>query len=305
MLPSTAHVLSRLGARAASTAPRSAPRRTPKHAARAESLARAMADAGASTSGGGGGEGADALPTLDVASLGLPPPRDVRVKTARYITSSVDPKGCPPPNLPEFAFIGRSNVGKSSLINALTGTPGLAQVSKTPGKTRCINHFLINDAWYLVDLPGYGYAKQSRTDRDAWAAFTQAYFVDRPSLACAFLLADGSVPPQPADVEAAAWLAEAGVPFGVVLTKADKRKKGAPPPEENVAALKAAFLTQLETLPPMWATSSVTGTGRKELLAYMSQLRQVVEAALKAERSAKGGGGKGGAPDDVPDDEWY
>lgn len=300
MLTSTTHLLSRFGARAASTTPRRPPRRIPKHAARADAVARAVAGDGPSTSAA---DEADINMATALDELGLPPPRGARVKTARYVSSAVDLKGCPPPTLPEFAFIGRSNVGKSSLINALTGTPGLAQVSKTPGKTRCINHFLINDSWYLVDLPGYGYAKQSRADRDAWAAFTQSYFVDRPSLACAFLLADGSVPPQAADVEAAAWLAEAGVPFGVVLTKADKRKKGGPPPEENVAAIKAALLTELESLPPMWATSSVTGTGRQELLAYMSRLRQVVEAGLKEAR--RGGGGGGGAPDDVPDEEWY
>ena len=284
----------RTARRLASTLPRPPPpRRVAKHAARADRLARALAD---------DGSGAESTSSV-LSTLDLPPPRDLKVKSATYISSSVSLDACPPPLLPEFAFIGRSNVGKSSLINALTGKNGLAQVSKTPGKTRCINHFLINDAFYFVDLPGYGYAKQAKSDRDAWAAFTQRYFVERPSLASAFLLADASVPPQPADVAVAAWLAEAEVPFSVVLTKADKRRKGGPPPDENVAAIKRALLAELETLPPMWATSAVTGTGRKELLAYMSQLRQVVAAGLKEGRGGKEGGG--GAPDDVPDEEWY
>ena len=167
------------------------------------------------------------------------------------------------------------------MINALTGKAGLAQVSKTPGKTRAINHFLVNDAWFLVDLPGYCYARQANSSRAEWTAFTQQYFVERASLAFVFLLADGSVPPQPADVAAAAWLADAAVPFGVVLTKADKRRKGGPPPEENVVAIKEALLGELESLPPMWATSTITGTGRKELLAYMSRVRQVVAEELE------------------------
>jgi GTP-binding protein len=277
--------------------PHAAPprRRAAKAAARLETLARAVA-------GGRGGDGEsepDPFPEL-------PPPRDSRVHTAAYVSSAVDLAGCPPPRLPEFAFIGRSNVGKSSLINMLTGSGGLAQVSKTPGKTKCINHFLINDSWYLVDLPGYGYARRSLADRATWADFTQEFCVARESLASVFLLADASLPPQPADVDAAAWLAGAGVPFSVVLTKADKRKKraDAPPPEENVAALKAELLTVLDALPPLWATSAATGFGRKELLSYLSRLRQASAAGL-ATAGSDGGPPRGGAPDDAPDDDWF
>lgn len=214
-------------------------------------------------------------------------------------------------------------------------------VSSTPGKTATINHYLINDSWYLVDLPGYGYARRAQSTRVDWAEFTQAYLLERPTLASAFILADVSVPPQDADVEAAVWMAERNVPFSVVLTKADKRKKAAkaPPPEANAAALKKMLSENLPDggeLPPIWATSSATGAGRKELLAYMSQLRQLcadrwaregleggvevvsgaAACASAAANAAAGSGavasppppkrGKdGGAPDDVSDDEWW
>lgn len=260
-----------------------------------------------------------------------PPPRPThtRVKTAEYAGSAVSLAGCPPPSVPEVALIGRSNVGKSSLINALTGRKGLAQVSKQPGKTRTINHFLVNGGtaapWYLVDLPGYGYARAGAERRFEWASFSQTFFLERPTLAAVLLLADGSLPPQAADLECAAWLAGAGVPFAVVLTKADKRVKAKASlaaaaamgggggggaisaAAANAAALAAALADALGpgVRPPlMLATSATTGAGRNEVLAYVARVRAV------AVEDGKGGevvdqGRSTGAPAGVPDDEWY
>ncbi|KAI7841072.1 hypothetical protein COHA_005300 [Chlorella ohadii] len=203
----------------------------------------------------------------------LPPPRGVRVKTAEFIKSSVNVEQCPPPRFPEFAVIGRSNVGKSSLINMLTGRSSLAMVSKTPGKTRCINHFLINGSWYLVDLPGYGYARTSKGNVLEWNRFTREYFAERETLVTVLLLVDASIPPMPLDISCAAWFAEAEVPFTVVFTKLDKRKKGTPPAEENIAAFEAAVADACGYMPPSILTSSKSGQGRNELLAHVAQLR--------------------------------
>jgi GTP-binding protein len=163
-------------------------------------------------------------PTLDLA---LPPPANAKVRTAVYRGSAVRLEDCPPEDFkrPEVAVIGRSNVGKSSLINSLTASKGLAMVSKSPGKTRTINHFLVNDAWWLVDLPGYGYAKTAKTTRQAFDEFSRDFLARRRSLAMVLLLVDASVPPQRVDLEYAAWLAGSGVPFAVVFTKTDKRPK--------------------------------------------------------------------------------
>lgn len=145
---------------------------------------------------------------LPEVQLTLPPPENVRVKTSRYLSSSVKHSDCPPPLYAEFAIIGRSNVGKSSLINMLTGNPSLAKVSKSPGKTRCINHFIINSSWYLVDLPGYGYARVGKGLRAGFDSFTKEYFKQRPSLGMVLLLVDSTIPPQDIDLEYARWLAE-------------------------------------------------------------------------------------------------
>jgi GTP-binding protein len=199
--------------------------------------------------------------------------RNVKVKTAEFLKSSVTVKDCPPPVYPEFAVIGRSNVGKSSLINLITGRNSLAMVSKTPGKTKCINHFLINGSWYLVDLPGYGYARVSKENVAGWSKFTREYFLERENLAAVLVLVDASIPPMQLDIECASWLAEAEVPFVLVYTKLDKRKKGVPPARENIAAFEAALLERYEVLPPAVATSSRTGKGKGELLALIGQMR--------------------------------
>lgn len=228
---------------------------------------------------------AAASPTPAAVASGdvpLPPPKHVRVLTAEFIKSSVTVEQCPPERFPEFAIIGRSNVGKSSLINTLTGRSSLALVSKTPGKTRCINHFLINDSWYLVDLPGYGYAKTSKENILGWNTFTRDFFQRRASLVAVLLLVDASIPPMPLDLACADWFGEHQIPFTLVFTKIDKRKKGCPPPEENAAAFESALRATWGELPPALATSSRSGAGKKELLAHVAQLRQLWAQAQAA-----------------------
>jgi GTP-binding protein len=211
-------------------------------------------------------------------ALQLPPARNVRVKSAEFIKSSVDVASCPPAVYPEFAVIGRSNVGKSSLINLLTGRNSLAMVSKTPGKTKLINHFLINKAWYLVDLPGYGYARASKDKVLTWNRFTRDYFLERSSLAAVLLLIDATIPPMELDLSCADWLGEAGVAYTLVYTKVDKRKKGEPPVADNVAAFEAALAQRCDALPPAVATSSKSGAGKMELLAHVARLRALYNA---------------------------
>jgi len=202
-----------------------------------------------------------------------------RVKAAEFVKSSVKLEQCPPPTLPEFAVVGRSNVGKSSLINAITNRKNLALVSKTPGKTVCINHFIINKEWYLVDLPGYGYAKRSKTARFEWLDFTKDYFLNRETLANVLLLVDCSIPPQQIDVDCADWLGEKQVPLSIVFTKSDKRKKKAPPHTENIAKFREMLNDSWEDLPPMLVTSSIKGTGKRELLAHIGRVRSYWKSA--------------------------
>ncbi|EIE18621.1 P-loop containing nucleoside triphosphate hydrolase protein [Coccomyxa subellipsoidea C-169] len=208
----------------------------------------------------------------DLEFLELPKAQNVRVKKAEFVKSSTNMAQCPKSKLPEFAVIGRSNVGKSSLINMLTGQAALAKVSKTPGKTIYINHFLINDNWYLVDLPGYGYAQRSKASRLEWSSFTKEYFLKRETLANVLLLVDASVPVQQADLECASWLADAQVPFSLVFTKTDKRKKKCPSPRENMQTFQAALLKEFENLPLIFETDSETLKGHKELLSHVAGL---------------------------------
>jgi GTP-binding protein len=205
----------------------------------------------------------------------LPPARNVRVKTAEFIKSSVTTEQCPAAIYPEFAVIGRSNVGKSSLINLLTGRKTLAMVSKTPGKTKCINHFLINNAWYMVDLPGYGYARTSKDNVLGWNKFTREYFLERETLVSVLLLIDASIPPMPIDIACANWLGEAEVPYTLVYTKVDKKKKGIPDAAENIAAFEEKLQEKWDDLPSAVATSSRSGAGRNELLSHIARLRSL------------------------------
>ncbi len=192
------------------------------------------------------------------------------VNSARFIISSSHAKGCPVEMRHEFAFIGRSNVGKSSLINMLTGNKSLAMTSSTPGKTMLINHFLINDEWYLVDLPGYGFAQRSKADRDKLLKMIQGYILTRRQMTCLFLLIDGRHKPQKNDMEFMRWLGENGVPFCIVFTKLDKLSSAAA--KASTAAYCSQLLEEWEELPPVFRTSSVDKRGRVELLDYIEQL---------------------------------
>ena len=179
----------------------------------------------------------------------------------------------PPARRPEFAFIGRSNVGKSSLINMLTGRKELARTSGTPGKTQLINLFLVNHSWYLTDLPGYGYAKRSKKTRSKWESRTEKYFLGREQMLSAMVLIDSNVPPQQIDLEFVNWLGEHGVPFVIVFTKTDRKKArdGA-----NIEAFEKTLLEQWEELPPRFRTSAVDRSGRDEVLAFMEESLKVV-----------------------------
>lgn len=202
--------------------------------------------------------------------------KNSRVKQSEFVKSSPCLAECPIVKLPEFAMVGRSNVGKSSLINSLVQRKDLAQTSKKPGKTQLINHFIINKSWYLVDLPGYGYAKVPAKIRASWDGFTKDFFLHSKSLVCVMLLVDGSIPPQQIDLEYAAWLRENKVPLTIVFTKCDRKKKkknGGRRPAENVKDFLKLLKEQFDRLPPWIMTSCVTNQGKDELLMHMSQLR--------------------------------
>jgi GTP-binding protein len=190
------------------------------------------------------------------------------IRSAEFVKSSSALGQCPAPNLPEFAFIGRSNVGKSSLINMITSRKSLAKTSSTPGKTQVINHFIINNSWYLVDLPGYGFAKISRSQREAWEKMTMDYLTGRTSLISTFVLIDSRIEPQRSDMEFMERLAHAGLPFAMVFTKADKLTKNEL--ASSMAAYKRTMLRSWESMPQHIITSAETGLGREELLEYIS-----------------------------------
>jgi len=181
---------------------------------------------------------------------------------------------CPKDRLPEYAFIGRSNVGKSSLINMLTNYKNLAKTSGRPGKTQLINHFKIDDRWFLVDLPGYGYARVSKTTKQVFQRFITDYFEQREQLVSAFVLVDIRHEPQKIDVEFMQWLGERAIPFAIIFTKADKLKSQAI--ERNVAAYKEALLEWWEEFPPYFVTSAQNKTGKEELTQYIEQTNQTI-----------------------------
>lgn len=192
------------------------------------------------------------------------------VKSAEFICSNTQVSKLPPPVKPEYAFIGRSNVGKSSLINMLTGKKGLAKTSQTPGKTQLINHFLINDDWYIVDLPGYGYARISKSKKEDWNKFIRTYLDKRESLQCVMALIDSRLEPQKIDIEFCNWLGEKGLSFVLVFTKADKQSSIKT--DQNIAKFKKALLATFEEVPPIFVTSSETQGGREEVLGFIGQV---------------------------------
>jgi len=189
------------------------------------------------------------------------------IKTSKFVISNSKAEDCPNSALPEYAFIGRSNVGKSSLINMLTGRKSLAKVSGKPGKTRLINHFLINENWHLVDLPGYGYAKVSKKEKKVFQKFITDYFKKRKQLVNAFVLVDSRHEPQKIDLEFMVWLGENGIPFSLIFTKIDKLKPQAL--EKNIAHYKHFLMEYWEELMPMFLTSSSNNTGKDEVLNYI------------------------------------
>lgn len=195
------------------------------------------------------------------------------IKTAQFVMSNTDAKQCPKPDRPEYAFIGRSNVGKSSLINMLTNHSGLAKISSTPGKTRLINHFIINEQWYLVDLPGYGYAKISKDKREAWSGFTKEYLISRENLMNVFVLIDSRIEPQKIDLDFITQLGRNQIPFVLVFTKIDKQSSRKT--QTTIDAFKLEMLKTWEELPPIYSTSSELKAGRDEILSFIEQTNKL------------------------------
>ncbi len=199
----------------------------------------------------------------------------MHIKSAEFVMSNSDVAKCPKGLLPEYAFIGRSNVGKSSLINMLTSRKSLAKTSGRPGKTQLINHFLINGNWHLVDLPGYGYARVSKSSKKVFQKFITDYFGLREQLVSAFVLVDIRHKPQPIDLEFMQWLGEHGIPFSIIFTKADKLKPNAILRE--VAAYKTVLLETWEEMPNYFITSSSNETGKDAVLGYIDELNGNME----------------------------
>lgn len=203
----------------------------------------------------------------------------MKIKDATFIISNTDVAKCPPEKIPEYAFIGRSNVGKSSLINMLMERKDLAKISGTPGKTQLINHFKINNNWFLVDLPGYGYAKVSKKKRAGFQRFIEDYFMQREQLVCTFVLIDSRHDPQKIDLDFMKFLGEQQIPFCIVFTKIDKL--GSSMLHKKITSYKKKLLAFWEIVPPSFITSSSNKTGRTEFLAYISEVNQEVAPNFK------------------------
>lgn len=194
----------------------------------------------------------------------------MNIRTAEFVISNTKQDRLPAANMPEYAFIGRSNVGKSSLINMLCNKKGLAKTSQNPGKTQVINHFIINYKWYLVDLPGYGFAKTARTNRAAWEKMIKTYLESRDNLQCVMALIDSRLSPQKNDIEFINWLGSKGIPFSIVFTKADKQSKLKT--QANVELFTNHLMQTWEELPPYFITSAEEQTGKDELLNYIDSI---------------------------------
>lgn len=189
------------------------------------------------------------------------------INSAEFLLSNTNPAKCPPPVKPEYAFIGRSNVGKSSLINMLLNRKGLAKTSSTPGKTKLINHFEVNGEWFLVDLPGYGYARISKKEREKWEGMIKTYLTKRQNLVTTFVLVDSRIEPKKADLDFINWMGESGLPLAVVFTKADKLTQNSL--ASNIAAFKSKLSETWEELPVSFITSSENSMGRSEILSFV------------------------------------
>ncbi len=196
----------------------------------------------------------------------------MKIKSAEFIISNTKMTNMPEPKLPEYAFIGRSNVGKSSLINMLVGKKDLAKTSQTPGKTQLINHFIINENWYLVDLPGYGYARASKTQKASWEGFIKNYLEKRDNLQCVMVLIDSRLIPQKIDLDFVNWLGKKGIPFILVFTKADKQSKQKT--INNLQLFKKEMSKTWDEIPQQFITSAEDKSGKDELLAFVQEINQ-------------------------------
>lgn len=200
----------------------------------------------------------------------------MEITSAEFVISNTDVKKCPAGVFPEYAFIGRSNVGKSSLINMLTARKALAMTSSTPGKTMLINHFVINKSWYLVDLPGYGYAKRGQKGKEQIRTIIEDYILEREQMVNLFVLIDSRLEPQPIDMEFMEWLGENGIPFAIIFTKADKLKGGRL--KMNVNSYLRELKKQWEELPPYFVSSAEDRTGRSEILDYIETINKTINS---------------------------